>query len=521
MFRIKVAAALFLVFVAAGTVIYVNVGDSAETAARANTEQRLVSAQHALVRIRQLRDYAVVAKAQEVADWPQMAQILQRTPESFADAEGTPPDDEEYRYQVHRLMNVELAAWKAKFGAAASNDEGSHGLADYRTEVPDWFIVVDRAGVGVAKDKDPAWFGPAQANVIQSFPALAGATSEGKPVRDIWNVGGSLMVVAAIPVKNGDQVLGAVVLGYRLTDGEAKRSKALVDAEVAYFVGEELSQSSSLTTQHERLVKKLVASEKLYDPDRDPRKAMTVELSGQTYLAYSLTLTGYASAEGAGFVVLDNLDAALAKASEALWIIPVASALGFLLCLGMVLVFFQRFLAPFEEIDQGVMEILNGNLDYWFEIPGKEIPGTMSQNLNIMVCHLSGRPLPDEEEDGLVEGERWAESRIFVDEIDGSQFKEKPVDVAAVAAGEVGDLAPDVVRLVREDRETYQQRVFREYTEGLKQTGGALAGITFEKFIHGVTENAEALAQKYGCKQVRFLVEVDATEVRLKPIPMS
>ncbi|MCA9559314.1 MAG: hypothetical protein KC583_12210 [Myxococcales bacterium] len=115
MFRIKVAASLFLVFAAVGSVIYVNMAEAVEATARERVEQRLHIARKSLTRIRGLNDFAVVAKAAQVAAWPQLAQVLTRSPESFADEEGNLPDPDEFSYQVHRLMNAEVLAWKTRF----------------------------------------------------------------------------------------------------------------------------------------------------------------------------------------------------------------------------------------------------------------------------------------------------------------------------------------------------------------------------------------------------------------------
>ncbi len=521
MFRIKVAASMFLVFAGVGAVVYVNVAEAVEADARTRVEQRLRIARRALTRIRQLNDYALLAKTEQVASWPQMAQILDKRPEAFADAEGTPPDADEFAYQVHRLMNAEVAVWRTRFeGLAAGKVPASAELGDYRIERPDLFKVVDARGIGVADAVDAAWFGADQkhGDLKKAFPALTQVIEQGDSVKDLLEFENALMTVAAVPVRSGDRILGAVVLGYRLTDAEAKRDQGLVDAEVAYFVGPRLNQSSSLATGAETELQKQVAAQKLY-ASPDDGKPHDITLNGYDYLAYTGRIPGYATASAVGFVTMGNLSAALAQAEAVLWVIPVAAVLGFLLSLGLVLVFYQRHLEPFEEIDQGVLEIINGSMDYWFEIKGKDLPGTMSQNLNIMVCQLSGRPLP--EEDNATEGEHWAGDRMFVDEIDGSNFHAEQVDIARVAAGDHEGMPPAIVRLVNEDEATYQRRVFQEYTDGLRHNGQPIDGITFDKFAAQLVTSAEALKGKYKCGQVRFLVENQNGRVSLKPIPMN
>ena len=92
------------------------------------------------------------------------------------------------------------------------------------------------------------------------------------------------------------------------------------------------------------------------------------------------------------------------------------------LALFLIAVLVQRYTASFVDIDQGVLEIINGNLDYWFEPESGTVAKNMAQNLNIMVCHLSGRPLPDEEDDA-VKPQHWVRDQLFVDSIDDEDLK--------------------------------------------------------------------------------------------------
>lgn len=401
MFRTKIAASLFLVFAAAGAVVYINVADDVESRTQARVEEKLQVARRNIERSRRLNDYAVVAKAQQVAAWPQMADVLARPIEQFADQEGNPPPADEYRYQIHRLMNEEVMVWRAKFEALASGKaKPNNGLAEWRTEAPDLFVVVDPEGIGVSKAGDPAWYGPRDADLAAKHPAIRQALEQGQTIKDLWMVTGAPMTVAVAPVRSGGRVVGAVVLGYRLTDAEAKRDKALVNTDIAYFLGDRLSQSSTLDAATERAVQQKLASDKLYEK-LEERSAIELELNGRPHLAYVGGLGGNETAATAGFMVIADLGAALAEARSVLFVIPLACGLGFLLAVGLAFFFYERQMAPFEEIDQGIMEIIQGNREYWFDVKGKQLPGTMSQNLNIMVCELTGRPLPEEIEEQM------------------------------------------------------------------------------------------------------------------------
>lgn len=398
MFRAKLAGSLLLVFIGVGSVIYVNLADATLNRARAQVEARLNSAEKAVFKSRQLSAHAALAKAHQVAHWPQMARILTRTPESFAGEDGIAPSAGEVMLQVHRQMNEEIFVWTARFKALAEGKiEPTAELHDLQTARPDYFAVVDAAGIGVARVGDDAWYGPEAASLAVQHPGLLSAAAKGKAFLDVWQVNNAPMLVAVAPVRQGERAVGAVVLGYQLTDSEAKSDKAAVAVDVAYFVGDRIQRSSSLSPKSERELAALAGTAKLLTPTT--RSTQTIVIGGKQHLVRLGRLSGFQSDQSIGFLVLTDVDAAIHAAQGPLNIIFLACGLGFVLCLGLALLFFRQFVKPFEDMDEGVMELISGNRDYWFESKGggKGLSSTMGQNLNILVCILTGRPLPDDE----------------------------------------------------------------------------------------------------------------------------
>lgn len=529
MFRTKVAIALFAVFAVITGVLYFRLDDHVGTMARTRIDRELRLAVGALECMRRLQDYSIVDKASEIAAWPQLGEILARPREAFADAQGTPPTDDALRAAVHKLVQEEVVAWAARFEKLAEGRVKPEGtLADTRRERPGLFFVVDAEGIGIANGIERDWFGPQAADLKKEHPAFSRVLEEGKILQDIWIVKNAPLSVAAAPVRRDGRIVGAVVVGYKLEAEEARRDQRLVATEVAYFVGDRIQQSSTLNGALERELAQQFAAARTYQTVGGPPRGIEVNLGGRTYLGYLGSFESKASAQHAGFFVFGDLEAALADAHSVLMIVPVAGGFGFMLSLGLVLLFFRKQVAPFEDMDQGVLEIINGNLDYWFDVPGKDLAGTMSQNLNIMVCQLSGRPMP--EDDDAQEGEHWAEDRMFIDEIDPSEFHARPVDSTTAeqnAFAVPGDAhsgmgySPVILRLVRETDEVYRRRLFKEYTEALRGLGEPVQGISFDKFTAKLDANAQALKSKYGCQRVRFLVIVADRKVTLKPVPMN
>lgn len=396
MFRAKLAGSLLLAFIGVGSVIYINLADSTLNRERAQVEARLNTAEKAVSKSRQLSAHAALAKAHQVAQWPPMARILTRTPESFAGEDGIAPSAGEVMLQVHRQMNEEIFVWTARFKALADGKiDATANLHDLLQARPDYFAVVDAAGIGVARVGDVAWYGPEVANLATAHPGLLNASARGAAFLDVWQVSNAPMLVAVAPVRQGERAVGAVVLGYQLTESEAKADKAAVAADVAYFVGGRIQRSSSLSPKRERELAEQVSTAGLLKSTG--RGSQTVTLGGTRHLVRVGRMSGFQSAQDIGFLVLADLDGAIAQAQAPLSIILVACGLGFVLCLGLAMFFFQQFVKPFERMDQGVMELISGNRDHWFELRGKGLSSTMGQNLNILVCILTGRPLPDDE----------------------------------------------------------------------------------------------------------------------------
>lgn len=393
MFRIKVVTTLVLAFAAVGAFVYLDLAETARTQAEEALNQRLTVAEQAVLKSRQLSAYATLAKARQVARWPQIARVLAKPPESFAGEDGVVPSADDVRYEIHRLMNEEVGVWTARFSALASGKIApSADLHDVRRARPDLFAVVDAKGIGVAKANDAAWYGPKVANLGAAHASLLNAAGKGEAFLDVWLLKGAPILVGVAPVKHGERVVGAVVLGYQLTDSEAKADKTLTGMDVAYFLGDRVGKSSSLTPRAEKDVAQAVATDRLFEK----RGAQRMTVEGATHLARIGRVDGFASAKDVGYIVIGNLDAALNQAQAPLGTVLLACGLACLLCIGLVLLFFQQFIKPFERIDQGVMELISGNRDFWFEGQGKDRAGTLAQNLNILVCILTGRPLPDD-----------------------------------------------------------------------------------------------------------------------------
>jgi hypothetical protein len=402
MFRALMAGVLLLTFGAVGTLSSLHVSAAGRAAVDAGQTAQLRAARVAVGESRRLREHWLLALAEQVAATPGIGQILARRPEALAGPEGNLPDEETFRYEIHKAMNVEVAAHKARFDAvAAGQAPAPRGVAGARVESPDWFAVVDLAGVGVALATDKAWYGPSEADLGAQHPPLKAALAQGAAMTDLWEVKGAPMTVGIAPARLGDTVVGAVIIGHRLTVQEARLHAGLLGVDVGFFQGESFSRSTSLSAELEQSLSGALRSAGAMTgaPSAEP---VEIVLGGKAWRAHVDLSAGYPSAPQAGSVVLVEAHGPRAEARAASAFVLALPGAAFVVALLALIGLHRRLMAPFEAIDRGVLEIISGkreDVEYWFDVPGLDLPGTLSQNLNVMVCHLTGRPLPEELEE--------------------------------------------------------------------------------------------------------------------------
>ncbi|MFH1531555.1 MAG: MXAN_5187 C-terminal domain-containing protein [Pseudomonadota bacterium] len=164
---------------------------------------------------------------------------------------------------------------------------------------------------------------------------------------------------------------------------------------------------------------------------------------------------------------------------------------------------------PYEEIDAAVHEIISGNLSH--QIPfhfREELPNSLGQSLSVMRAVLLGEPLPEDQETD----ESWAAGLIVVGG-DG------PDDVDE-ETGESLKAEPEIVKEkdLKETRTEYYQRVYKEFLDAKRQLGEDISTITFTSFVDRLVRTEKGLRERFGCKSVRFRVELKNKQVALIPL---
>ena len=331
-------------------------------------------------------------------------------------------------------------------------------------------------------------------------------TSTDKAVgsKDIWRYRNQeYMKVGVAPLLADGKPVGALLVGYVIDNKGAVEEASKLDAEVAYFMDGRVRVSSLQNVDkgtHDKLTDALTKAgmiEKALATGRAD-KIIPVTLGGTTYYATTVQIRNYEEAT-TGAVVLASVSGAIAPIGK----VRLAILLLGLGCLmiGVLAIFLiaRSVLGQSEEIELGVTEIINGNIDYVFKPVGADFDG-LANALNVMMSRLTGRPEPGEEE--------------------GGEEMRPSVLLGEVEEGAKQATDPETLALAQEPEPAYYARLFDEFTKAKQKAGEKTDGVTFESFVSKLRVNELSLIKKYNCRAVRFRVVQGESGVTMKPVPI-
>ena len=344
---------------------------------------------------------------------------------------------------------------------------------------------------------------------------MAAALEKKQVSKDVWDFRNAVMKVGVAPIydPNTAEVKGALVIFYALNAREAQMQSGLLGMDVAYFFGDRVRATSFRRGGNEEDVTKQQALAKpLFEKDiakqaLEGNAPMTrIQLGGEEYMTTAARLPLNYADKTSGAMVLMSLTDAMEPLGSVKVTILLLGLGALVISILAMLVTARLILGPAEEIELGVTEIINGNIEYTFKPAGADFDG-LANALNVMLARLLGRPEPGEEtfdENGNVQ----SVGKVLLD------------DEAAAAMGGATRSDPAVVALAQEPEAEYYRRIYNEYLEARKGVGESIDGVTFESFSAKLRLNEANLKKKYSCRAVRFRVQTKNGQVTLKPVPI-
>jgi len=171
---------------------------------------------------------------------------------------------------------------------------------------------------------------------------------------------------------------------------------------------------------------------------------------------------------------------------------------------------------PIEAIEEGVLAVINGRTDLRLETTSAELGGLafrINQLLNVLT--------------GTEETTSDAQGRVSLPPSAGAWKDAAFSDGASASTAAAGNPDEPLVdealsaRLAAEDNGAYETRIYNEYVAAKQALGENVTNIPQDRFHQRLAGRATALAQKHGCRLVRFQVETAANQVVLRPVLIS
>jgi type II secretory pathway pseudopilin PulG len=394
---------------------------------------------------------------------------------------------------------------------------------------PDIIALVDASGNVVAMNDVPTvvakqWKTESDKETI--IPALNVVLGNRVIISDIWSFQDRMMKIGVAPVIDPDApvpandpdgvvIIGAVVVAYAQSSQQAQHDKRLLGTDIAYFDGQKVVATSftrGATTEEDTSKGKQLTEILKSGKVTQSTGQVKVTIDGVDYFGAAVQMPrsttnvkrmpkDYPKVTSGAMVLSPISDPANTAGTIKLFIGLLGIGALAMAMLGLYLSH-RRLVAQVDQIELGVTDIINGNVDRTFRPVGPELDG-LANGLNVMLARLLGRPEPGEEEFDE-EGNPIIPGRV--------EFEEGE-DQAA------GKTDPELAALAQESEPDYYKRVFTEYVAARKSVGSP-DDVSFENFIAKLKVNEGKLKAQFQCRAVRFRVVTKDNKVTLKPVPI-
>lgn len=397
---------------------------------------------------------------------------------------------------------------------------------------PHLVVITDDSGKVLARDADRnRMYG---SRLDTELPAIRQTLADGEPRHDIWKKDdeGKLLEIAVAPIR-GDQgqITGTLAVGYDLSNGLAREEgKRLGGRDVAFLVDDKVYSSS---LGNETLAKQLRAY--LFGEAKQTTEAALsgrvstpwVARLGESDLAGVLAPLQSARSTRVAYAVIADRSEGAKKAAEPTKIILALTLVFSLVVLAYGFMVGNTIVRPIEEIEEGVLAVINGNTEVRLDTSNPDLGGLayrINQLLNVFTG-VQEAASEDEEEPGGAGGAAssadWKDT-AFNDAqptAGGSGATANPVNTAVGTGGGTEPLedAALAAELSKKPEASYYKGVYDEYAAAKRAVGESFS-VPEDRFTQRLKGNETALAQKHGVPAVRFIVQTEGKQVVLRPV---
>lgn len=380
------------------------------------------------------------------------------------------------------------------FSVALKRDE-------YMGRAPAIVLITNEQGEVLARNINPN-AEPVGENLANTLKSLKVALT-GKTINDIWKYNEFLLDVSASPIIRDGNIRGLLLVGYDDSDGVAESYANMLGNEIAFLYKDgdtwKINSSSVIkgteTDDLNKEIQKIHRDEIIKAMETESAEFIDLKIRDEDFLSVVGKMPINNSYTESAFLLLSSLDDALIPANKTSWLwIYTIIAIILIIIAGLALS--QHFQKPVEEIEEGLLRIINGEFNYRFDVKSSEVGG-LAFRINQLISVLLG----EEEEESEVEKDdkRWTQDIIKFDE-------------EAAVEDEI------VRKMSQEPQSIYYERIYKEYIDGRNKIGEMGNDLSKDDFLFKLKNNESKLLEKYNAQEIRFIVQIKDGQVILKPV---
>ncbi|HEX3593865.1 MAG TPA: hypothetical protein VHU80_02150 [Polyangiaceae bacterium] len=266
---------------------------------------------------------------------------------------------------------------------------------------PALVLFVDAQGVALGRNGSALMRGDKIADV---YPILGEALKAGHTTSDVWlnRERQEQLLSSYAPVRGDDGVtIGGIIIGTPLNDERLSRTSDLTSGQALVFGMKGQGDKIELIAKSEQAsadVLGIAQSGAVLDAAQASLGSGNLTIvsgASKDYLAATAPVSGYGAGSNAVLVAL--VPASLVSSiGGVLWPVFAVAGLGILLVFAGGTVLGNYISTPISEVEEGLLQIINGKTDLRFELEHDDLGGLISR-INSLLNALTGVPETDEE----------------------------------------------------------------------------------------------------------------------------
>lgn len=402
----------------------------------------------------------------------------------------------------------------SKATASARGDAASKACDDlvsrmknaplFERNVPTFVALVDASGRVVGRNGSNLGRGD---NLAASYSGLKATLSSGQSGSDVWYEHDRFLASYVVVRDDQGRVIGALLIGRPLDDTLSRVSEATANRPLVLVapkgdgfqvIGHSAQSAPALDESVDKGAKATL-SNALSHQQTDVVRDGDLLIAGAPLPAFE---------DGKRAVLVAASPAALVGDPTELALMPTLGALA----IGLLLVVVAGWLLgnyitrPINNLEEGLLAILNGQADKRFELDHAELGG-LAFRINQLLNQLMGVEEDTTDDEGRVSRSPGAANFNETLEVEDKKSGDGSVDPEAAR------------RLAAEPAPQYYARIYREYIAAKKAIGEPTDHISEQAFAGRIQSMEQDAAQKYG-RPVRYQVHARSKEVVLLAVPL-